>query len=426
MTAVVSINENHNNNNNNKFNALLKCYLSQTSLKIVFEKLYACDEKIWKTIEGQANILDNIVHSNLAMKYPVANSYKKQFLKRFFNYIMKEGSEMSDILAETSTKFINTSNSNNNNTSFKTYIFEDVNNNNNVKDENNKIIISLRQSTELGNGMTTGYKIWPCSYGLTKFLLNNLTKQQESIDNNTNNNNINTNTNNNNNNNNAAADATKFIKNKKVLEIGCGTGFIGIGLCKLPLKDQPIKLVLSDFSAAVLSNMIDNVLANNLIISSRDHYAGSVDDYFLINNKVIVNNHINTTTKTAINDNEEKKTQVIIEALMFDIRESYTSENDLKQISQHFDTIIASDMIYDVELCLELMRLFHTLLSFNSALMILIATENRKSDTHVTFNNCLSKYHLKILEVTHDDIKPDNVYFGDNLGNISLYQLVKV
>ena len=47
--------------------------------------------------------------------------------------------------------------------------------------ENNKIIISLRQSTELGNGMTTGYKIWPCSYGLTKFLLNNLTKQQESI-----------------------------------------------------------------------------------------------------------------------------------------------------------------------------------------------------------------------------------------------------
>ena len=66
------------------------------------------------------------------------------------------------------------------------------------------------------------------------------------------------------------------------------------------------------------------------------------------------------------------------------------------------------------------------LLSFNSALMILIATENRKSDTHVTFNNCLSKYHLKILEVTHDDIKPDNVYFGDNLGNISLYQLVKV
>ena len=26
---------------------------------------------------------------------------------------------------------------------------------------------------------------------------------------------------------------------RKILEIGCGTGCIGIGLCNLPLKEQP-------------------------------------------------------------------------------------------------------------------------------------------------------------------------------------------
>ena len=40
------------------------------------------------------------------------------------------------------------------------------------------------------------------------------------------------------------------------------------------------KLVLSVFSASVLSNMIDNVVANGHAVSSRDHYAGSVKDYF--------------------------------------------------------------------------------------------------------------------------------------------------
>ena len=58
--------------------------------------------------------------------------------------------------------------------------------------------------------------------------------------------------------------------------------------------------------------------------------------------------------------------------------------------------------------------------------MILLASENRNSDSHNTFDECLDKYGLKIIEISQGNIKPDNVYFGNNLGVISLSQLVKV
>jgi hypothetical protein len=397
MSGIVCEGCNDNNSGDATFKALKKCYLSQTSLKVVFDLLFSMEDVMWKAVDGQINILENIVNSRIAVKYPVAFTYKKKFLTKYFNYLMREGCQMSDILAETSTKVVALSNSQDSKTSFKTYIFDNVINVNNTKDD--EVVISLSQCTDLGNGMTTGYKIWPCSYGLTKFLL----KSPIPTGNNRNSN---------------LNPSSKFIKDKKILEIGCGTGFIGIGLCNLPLKNQPHKLVLSDFSASVLSNMIDNVIANNFSVSSRDFYAGSVYNYF-----------------TKINGSEEQgepgeqrgeKSQVIVEPLIFDVRQSYTSENDLKQISTYFDTIIASDMIYDVDLCLELMRVFNTVLSFYPSFVILLAMENRSSNAHITFNECLEKYHLDVIEVMNNEIKSDNIYFGNNLGVISLCQLVKV
>eukprot|EP00943_MAST-04B_sp_MAST-4B-sp1_P005640 g5640.t1 len=406
MAAIVYESGNDINSSNATFKALKKCYLSQTSLKVVFDLLFSMEDEMWKAVEGQINILKNIVNSKIAVDYPVAFSYKKKFLTKYFNHLMREGSPMSDILAETSTKVAALSNSQGSKTSFKTYIFDNVINN--TKDD--ELIIALSQCTDLGKGMTTGFKIWPCSYTLTKFLLNLPI---------TTSNNRNSNLN----------PSSKFIKDKKVLEIGCGTGFVGIGLCNLSLNDQPNKLVLSDFSASVLSNMIDNVIANNFSVSSRDFYAGSVSNYFAKINGSKEQGEPWEQQEEKNNDDDtdkkKKKSQVIVEPLMFDVRQAYTSENDLKQISTYFDTIIASDMIYDVDLCVELMRVFNTVLSFDPNFVILLSTENRRSDTNITFNECLEKYHLNAIEVMNNDLNSDNVYFGNNLGVISLYQLCK-
>ena len=169
MSGIVCEGGNDINSSDPTFKALKKCYLSQTSLKVVFNLLFSMEDVMWKTVDGQINILENIVNSKIAVKYPVAFTYKKKFLTKYFNHLMREDCQMSDILAETSTKVVALSNSQDSKTSFKTYIFDNVINVNNTKDD--EVVISLSQCTDLGNGMTTGYKIWPCSYGLTKFLL---------------------------------------------------------------------------------------------------------------------------------------------------------------------------------------------------------------------------------------------------------------
>ena len=155
-----------------EFKALKRCYLCQTSIQVVFEKLLLCDENNWKTVEGQKAVLNNIVFCDIASKFPVAAKYKKSFLTKYFNYLMRDGSEMSDTLAEISTEVATAPTSNlPNKTSFKTYIFDICNDGLRESDTHDPVIISLLQSTNLGNGMTTGYKIWPCSYGMTKYFL---------------------------------------------------------------------------------------------------------------------------------------------------------------------------------------------------------------------------------------------------------------
>ena len=395
-----------------EFKALKRCYLCQTSIKVVFEKLLLCDENRWKTVEGQKAVLNNIVFCDIASKFPVADKYVKSFLTKYFNYLMRDGSEISDALAEISTEVATTPTSNlPNKTSFKTYIFDICNDDLRESETRDPVTISLLQSTNLGNGMTTGYKIWPCSYGMTKYFLTLAAPKLDSgLDsmgakggNET------------------TSPCIQYIRDRKILEIGCGTGCIGIGLCNLPLKEQPKKLVLSDFSASVLSNMIDNVVANGHAVSSRDHYAGSVKDYF-------ANKGEGGKTGGCSNQRNMQKKQVVVEPLIFDVRDSYTSEKDLLQISTYFDTVVACDMIYDVDLCRELMRTFNILLTQNDELNILLAMENRNADTHVEFERCLEKYQLKIIDIIEDgrnDIKPDNTYFGQNLGAISIYQLKK-
>ena len=198
--------------------------------------------------------------------------------------------------------------------------------------------IHIKCSESLISEGTTGYSLWEASVALLASLTNSNSKYKE------------------------------IFRNKRVLELGSGTGLGGLAIASLA---NPQSVLLSDVSQVHDAYTLPNIL-------------------------------LNPKSKTKL------KTEVI-------------HWNDLiiaaDEYAHHFDTIVGCDLIYDPEICSLLFSAFKALLSVKSSTIhqiVLFCTLRNPQ----TFNDFVRDLHneenisVSVEELSHD---PDNPILLDSI-----------
>lgn len=152
-----------------------------------------------------------------------------------------------------------------------------------------------------------------------------------------------------------------ILNNKVILELGCGTGFVGI--CTYLLCDSPRKIIMTDVNPASLALVQNNIrinvaaLYNKLgqLYQRRQQYdVGGGRDFKLLTLDEIDNLDVETVAGYISQLNEEALCTQHLDWLN-------VSENAL--LNLNVDVVLASDVVFDVEIIPALCNVLDVLLS---------------------------------------------------------------
>ncbi|KAM9946217.1 hypothetical protein ACTFIT_004519 [Dictyostelium discoideum] len=187
--------------------------------------------------------------------------------------------------------------------------------------------------------------------------------------------------------------------NKNILELGSGTGLVGIILDFIkPLK----KVILTDYSPKVLKNLKFNMELNNLEI--QDFINDDDDDN---------NNNVNK-------ENDDKINQVRVldwEIEDLNILNNYSGLNDS-------NIILGADIVYEPSLCKYLVSILYFLLERNENSVAYISSTIRNQSTFSIFQKELNLKNLTVIDITKqfEQSSPTSPFIYDR-SQIVLYKI---
>ncbi|KAK5577929.1 hypothetical protein RB653_002877 [Dictyostelium firmibasis] len=185
--------------------------------------------------------------------------------------------------------------------------------------------------------------------------------------------------------------------NQKILELGSGTGLVGIILDFIkPLK----KLILTDYSPKVLKNLKVNMELNNIEIED------------LINDDEKVND-VNKDDNNKIN--QVRVLDWEIEDL--NILNNYSGLNDS-------NIILGADIVYEPSLCKYLVSILYFLLERNDNSVAYISSTIRNQSTFSIFQKELNDKNLTVIDITKqfEQSSPNSPFIYDR-SQIVLYKI---
>ncbi|XP_022318118.1 protein-lysine N-methyltransferase EEF2KMT-like isoform X2 [Crassostrea virginica] len=166
-------------------------------------------------IEDQQAVLEATVSSALCSSYPPSLSYRRAFVKYLIQKLEDNEVELCDEIYESYTDLLQETEDEDDTLCYKSYFLP------------NKEIVNLQESVHIISQGTTGLSTWQAALHLAEWCF-----EHES-----------------------------FLKNKNVLELGSGLGFLGIAVCKQCQLDS---FTFSDFHPQVLFLLMKNIEINFL------------------------------------------------------------------------------------------------------------------------------------------------------------------
>ncbi|KAN0004124.1 hypothetical protein ACTFIZ_010298 [Dictyostelium cf. discoideum] len=191
--------------------------------------------------------------------------------------------------------------------------------------------------------------------------------------------------------------------NKNILELGSGTGLVGIILDFIkPLK----KVILTDYSPKVLKNLKINMELNNLEIQD------------LINDDDDDDDDDDNEKNNNVNDNIVNQVRVLdweIEDL--NILNNYSGLNDS-------NIILGADIVYEPSLCKYLVSILYFLLERNENSVAYISSTIRNQTTFSIFQKELNHKNLTVVDITKqfEQSSPTSPFIYDR-SQIVLYKI---
>ncbi|KYQ88422.1 hypothetical protein DLAC_11127 [Tieghemostelium lacteum] len=250
------------------------------------------------------------------------NAYCLKFLKMVIDTVESQKLEVNDTLLDNFMQLFSagsSSTSSDNNECYKSYCIRD----------NQWVTVKNETAFNLV-GMTT----WGAAYQLSDFILGN----------------------------------KHLFENKRILELGSGTGLIGL---VLKFISNLKSVVLTDYSPKVLYNLRDNLLLNNIQCTD------SID--------------------LEINENPKEVDENIFKVRLFD-----WEIPDIEHIDQcldlQSDIILGADIVYEPSLCKYLVAILNRILCNSTSSVAYISSTIRNEQTFGIFKNEIKSFNNLIVE----------------------------
>ncbi|KAN0036725.1 hypothetical protein ACTFIV_002032 [Dictyostelium citrinum] len=194
---------------------------------------------------------------------------------------------------------------------------------------------------------------------------------------------------------------------QKILELGSGTGLVGIILDFIkPLK----KVILTDYSPKVLKNLKFNMEFNNIEIQDFINDDDDNDD-----NDIGDNVKINNVNK----DNEIINVVRVLDWEIEDLNilNNYSGLNDS-------NIILGADIVYEPSLCKYLVSILYFLLERNENSVAYISSTIRNQSTFSIFQKELKDKNLTVVDITKqfEQSSPTSPFIYDR-SQIVLYKI---
>lgn len=284
----------------------------------------------WKNMnfstDCQNELIKKIFENQLVARYPPRRDYQLSFLKSLMKQVENNDNEVIEQLYEIYGKLIGSPPDSD--YCYKSYNLADYG------------YITLKESIHLISKGTTGLHSWQAAFHLTEWVMEH----------------------------------TDIFKSKHILEIGSGSGFLGLALCRVCI---PHSYTFTDCDDNVLQLLKDNV---------------------------------------KINEKKYDESCVIkVERL------DWTSPNHIVTDSC-YDIVIASDIVYDTELVDVLVQMLKTIFSVQLQTIVIIASTIRNEDTYKYFLRALDKILDNVTQCICDPPVRQR-FFYDRSTNIQILQL---
>ncbi|KAL4143675.1 hypothetical protein QTP88_005981 [Uroleucon formosanum] len=159
-----------------------------------------------------------ILSQPMLQKYPLKTQYITRFLKAIIIQVENNGNELCDDLYLKYVELIQ--NESNEGPFYKHYVLD-----NNISTELTESVITIQESTSIVSQGTTGLCTWQAGIALSCWCLKN----------------------------------QDILKDKFIIELGCGTGLSGISAC---LNCSPSEYWFTDCHSAVLNTLKHNIQIN--------------------------------------------------------------------------------------------------------------------------------------------------------------------
>uniref|UniRef100_A0A2S2R5Y1 FAM86 N-terminal domain-containing protein n=1 Tax=Sipha flava TaxID=143950 RepID=A0A2S2R5Y1_9HEMI len=271
---------------------------------------------VFQNISNEFSFILTMLSHPILQKYPLKTQYLTRFLKTIINQMENDGNELCDELYLKYVELIQKES--NEGPFYKHYILK-----NNVDNEIVESIITIQESTSIVSHGTTGLCTWQAGVALSIWCLKHKDK----------------------------------LKDKFIVELGCGTGLSGISVCT---NCEPREYWFTDCHSTVLKSLQYNI-------------------------------QINETYKTF---NCKYKT----------VQLSWDDIEDFKVFKENKpDLVLAADVTFDKTMFEPLCTSLKYFLNNNTTEIILFCTL-RNVETYKQFLETLVKYNLHFTE----DILPNN------------------
>ncbi|XP_067941523.1 protein-lysine N-methyltransferase EEF2KMT-like [Watersipora subatra] len=257
----------------------------------------------------QQDILLSTVLCECLKGRPLSQSYTNNFMKTFMHKIEEFGGEIYDCTYEAYGDILSLSAPT---VEHRHYDLSDT-------------TICLQESGSLVAEGTTGLKTWQASQYLAEYLLAN----------------------------------KSLVEGKKVLELGCGLGFLGLAICAACRCGS---YILSDHHSSVLQKLHANIAIN------------------------------------------EEKLLCIPNVEEIDWNIASAAASSPSQL-HGLDIILAADVVFDKELIPSLVKCIEKLVSSNSQCQVLIASTIRNPDTYASFSQAVGDTGFQRKQVVSNATK---------------------
>ncbi|XP_064478570.1 protein-lysine N-methyltransferase EEF2KMT-like [Ornithodoros turicata] len=304
--------------------SLSKRFLACTSTRDAVSCLEALPNSMLDD-EFQKNILTRTVLHDVSKNFPQASGYRRSFLKALIAMLESRGAEVIEDIYALYTDLISAVDDDNTKLRYITYLMDDFS------------YVTVIESKALVLNGTTGLTTWPAAKYFSEWCLAN----------------------------------KQLLDGKRLLELGCGVGFMGLTICKCC---SPKSYTFTDVHEAVLDAVRKNVDINRL----------------------------------------QENVPIQIEALDWE----EVASCDAWKPRTTADVILGSDLVYDVRIVPPLVATLKKLLTTSSVAYIASTIRNPK-----TYNIFLE--HLDKSQLRRRSMSPprEDVFIYDRSAEVALLEI---